>query len=163
MSRTTTMPFKCKDKKTLCSNSEISENLAFSFLGFRDENRIVSESELALIYRRQRVPDSIFKTDLGNVAVEVKRVKNVIHKDTVINALEKINTAIVYDFKLKHFYIVFQTRESGQRDSVNNIIRDVHGILKKILPSIPYKAKNGVKIYVHVQKVGDLPFENIGF
>ena len=148
---------------TLCENSKLSEKLAFSFLGFQNENRIVPESLLSVIYPRRRVPDSIFATDAGNVAVEVKRIKNVMHKDTVINALEKIHPDIVRDFDIKYYYIVFQTRATGKRDSVTSVTRDVHGIMKRLLPSVPYKTKNGVKVLAYVQKVGELPFKNIGF
>lgn len=149
--------------KTLCGNSELSEKIAFSFLGFRNENVLASETILSHIYRGKRVPDSIFETVKGNVAVEVKRVKNVMHMDTVINALEKMHAEIVQDFKIRHYHIVFQTRGTGMRDSVTKVTRDAHGILKKLVPSIPYKTKNGVLVFAHVQKVGERPFKNIGF
>ena len=149
--------------KSLCNNSELSEKIAFSFLGFKDENRIVSEHLLSRIYPRRRVPDSIFETEEGNVAVEVKRVKNVMHQDTVINALEKIHLNIVSDFSIKYYHIVFQTRGSGERDKVNNVIRDVHGLMRKFVSKAPYQTKNGVRVFVHVQKVGELPFMNIGY
>ena len=162
----TTMPLQFLDtnsNKSLCKNSELSEKIAFSFLGFKDENRIVSEHLLSKLYPRRRVPDSIFETEEGNVAVEVKRVKNVMHQDTVINALEKIYLDIVSDFNIKYYHIVFQTRGSGSRDKVNNVVRDVHGIMRKFVSKAPYQTKNGVRVFVHVQKVGELPFMNIGY
>lgn len=160
------MPLQLLDtnsNKSLCNNSELSEKIAFSFLGFKDENRIVSEHLLSKIYPRRRVPDSIFETEEGNVAVEVKRVKNVMHQDTVINALEKIHLDVISDFSIKYYHIVFQTRGSGKRDKVNNVVRDVHGIMRKLVSNTPYQTKNGVRVFVHVQKVGELPFMNIGY
>ena len=161
------MPIKTLDTnsicKSLCNNSELSENIAFSFLGFKDENRLVTEHLLSKIYPRRCVPDSIFETEEGNVAVEVKRVKNVMYQDTVINALEKMNSYIVSDFSIKYYHIVFQTRGSGERDNVNNVVRDVHGIMRKLVSNTPYQTKNGVRVFVHVQKVGELPFMNIGY
>ena len=159
------MPFQLLDtnsNESLCDNSELSEKIAFSFLGFKDENRLASELLLSKLYPRRRVPDSIFATEEGNVAVEVKRVKNVMHKDTVVNALEKIHLDIVSDFDIKSYHIVFQTRGSGSRDKVNKVVRDAHGIMKRLVSQVPYQTKNGVRIFVHVQKVGQLPFINIG-
>ena len=152
-----------RQKNSLCENSEKSEIAAFRHLGFLPENIIASEMILSQLYLRRKVPDCIFSTIHGNVAVEVKRIKNVVHKDTVLNALEKVHTELVRDFDIKIFHIVFQARGIGNRDKVSNVIRDVHGILKKIIPCIPYKMENGVKLYIHVQKVSEHEFENIGY
>jgi len=148
--------------RSLCANSDISEKLAFQFLGYKQMHQVVSEVVLSNLYPKSKVPDAIFSTIHGNAAVEVKRVKNVMHKDTVVNAIEKLGLNIVKDFNIKTFHMVFQTRENAHRNKVKFVLNDVHGILKKMLDSFPYK-KHGVKIYVHVQKVGEVPFKNIGY
>ena len=147
----------------LCGNSFASEILAFQHLGFTKYNQLADENLLSRLYPRQRVPDSIFATVDGNVAVEVKRVKNVMHKDTVINALSKMHKTIINDFDIKFFHIVFQTREFGPRDKLINVTRDVHGIMKKECKSIPYKIHNGPKVFIHVMKADPKVFKNIGY
>ncbi len=149
--------------RSLCTNSDYSERLAFQFLGFKPGDQIATERVLSALYPRRKVPDAIFKSKRGNVAVEVKRVKNVMHKDTVNNALEKVHSDLANFFNLKEAHVVFQTRENGQRDKVPCVLRDVHGIIKKTYTSFPYMLKSGVKLVVHVQKVGEGPFKNIGF
>lgn len=149
--------------RTLCSNSDYSERLAFAFLGFKPKDQIASERALSLLFPKKKVPDAIFKSKRGNVAVEVKRIKNVMHKDTVNNALEKVHSELANSFDLKEVHIVFQTRENGTRDKVNCVSRDVHGIIKKTFTSTPYTLESGVKLFVHVQKVDETPFKNIGY
>jgi hypothetical protein len=149
--------------RSLCTNSDYSERLAFQFLGFKPGDQIATERALSALYPKRKVPDAIFNSKRGNVAVEVKRVKNVIHKDTVNNALEKVHADLANCFNLKEVHVVFQTRENGQRDKVPCVLRDVHGIIKKTYTSFPYMLKSGVKLIVHVQKVGEGPFQNIGF
>ena len=85
------------------------------------------------------------------------------HKDTVYNALEKMHSELANSFDLKEVHIVFQTRENGMRDKVNCVSRDVHGIIKKTYTTNPYTLESGVKLFVHVQKVGETPFKNIGY
>jgi len=150
-------------KRSLCQNSEYSEVLAFQKLGFTLKNQVASETLLSTRYPNQKVPDAIFAMVGGNVAVEVKRVKNVMHKDTVINALGKMHPGIVRDFKIKHYHIVFQTRGNGARDKVACVVRDVHGILKKVIPTIPYRLPTGPTLFIHVQRVGETAFTNIGY
>lgn len=154
---------KCFEVRSLCTNSDYSEILAFEYLGFKPKDQIASEKALSMLYPRRKVPDAIFKTKNGNVAVEVKRVKNVMHKDTVINALEKVHADLALFFNLKEVHVVFQTREKGTRDKVHCVLRDVHGIVKKTCKTVPYSLVSGVKLTVHVQKVGEEPFRNIGF
>lgn len=149
--------------RTLCRNSDYSERLAFEFLGFKPKDQIASERALSALFPKKKVPDAIFKSKCGNVAVEVKRVKNVMHKDTVYNALEKVHAGLTHLFELKEVHIVFQTRENGVRDKVNCVSRDVHGIIKKARATNPYILDYGVKLIVHVQKVGEIPFKNIGY
>lgn len=149
--------------RTLCSNSDYSERLAFEFLGFKPNDQIASERALSALFPKRKVPDAIFKSKRGNVAVEVKRVKNVMHKDTVYNALEKVHADLAHSFDLKEVHIVFQTRENGVRDKVNCVSKDVHGIIKKTCATDPYVLTSGVKLIVHVQKVGEVPFKNIGY
>ena len=148
---------------SLCNNSFASEILAFQKLGFEKRNQVADEKVLSTIYPRQRVPDSIFATTDGNVAVEVKRVKNVMHKDTVLNALSKVNDKIVEDFGIKVLHIVFLTRETGTRDKVSCVTRDVHGIMRKHMDTVPYTLKAGPRVYVHVIKANPGVFRNIGF
>ena len=155
--------YKVYKPVNLCSNSEYSERLAFEFLGFKPNDRIATEKALSALYPKRKVPDAIFKSKRGNIAVEVKRIKNVMHKDTVNNALEKVHADLATKFNLKEVHVVFQTRENGQRDKVSCVLRDAHGIIKKICTTIPYTLKSGVKLVVHVQKVGEDPFKNIGF
>ncbi len=148
---------------SLCDNSFASELFAFKKLGFAKSNQVADEKILSALYYRQRVPDSIFSSNDGNVAVEVKRVKNVMHKDTVMNALSKMHDKIVSDFDIKIFHLVFLTRESGKRDNVNCVIRDVHGIMKKHIDTVPYKLNSGPRVFVHVIKADSEVFKNIGF
>tara|TARA_B100001057_G_C22371971_1_gene765000 strand:- start:153 stop:608 length:456 start_codon:yes stop_codon:yes gene_type:complete len=148
---------------SLCCNSFPSEVLAFKKLGFARVNQVADEQKLSTIYPRQKVPDSIFSTTDGNVAVEVKRIKNVMHKDTVLNALSKVHHKIVQDFNIKVFHIVFLTRETGKRDKVNCVTRDVHGIMKKHINVVPYKLNTGPHVFVHVIKANSDVFRNIGF
>ena len=149
--------------RTLCSNSDYSERLAFEFLGFKPKDQIASERALSVLFPKKKVPDAIFKSIRGNIAVEVKRVKNAMHKDTVYNALEKVHSELANSFDLKEVHIVFQTRENGMRDKVNCVSRDVHGIIKKTCTINPYILESGVRLFIHVQKVGETPFKNIGF
>ena len=101
---------------------------------------------------------------IGNVAVEVKRVKNVVHTDTVVNALAKLHSKLIQDFDVKVYNIVFQTRCNGKRDQVRNVRKDVHGVMKRLNYEPPYKiGHNGTKIFIHVQKVDEQCFQNIGF
>lgn len=149
-------------KTTLCGNSELSERVAFKHLGFRSVHRIASEIVLSNIYPKQKVPDGLFDTGDGSVAVEVKRITNVMHVETLLNALQKVHARLVEDFDVKVFHIVLQTRESGQRDKVSCIVKDAHGIMKKLVPCIPYVHSTGPKLFVHVQKVEDCLFDCIG-
>ena len=150
-------------KRSLCENSEYSERLAFQKLGFTWRNQIASETHLSTCYPNQKVPDAIFSTIDGNIAVEVKRVKNVMHKDTVVNAIGKMHAAIVNDFNIKQYHIVFQTRGNGARDKVTCVVRDVHGILKKMITTVPYRLQTGPTLFIHIQKVGETAFTNIGY
>ena len=150
-------------KTTLCDNSELSERVAFQRLGFRLAQQIASESVLSNIYPKQKVPDGLFGTKNGSVAVEVKRITNVMHTGTLVNALQKVHARLVEDFDVKVFHIVLQTRESGQRDKVSCIVKDAHGIMKKLVPCVPYVHSTGPRLFVHVQKVEDCLFKHIGF
>ena len=151
------------NKDSLCENSYLSELKAFEFLELKKKDQIISEKELSLLFPRKKVPDAIFKSKRGNIAIEVKRIKNMVHKDTVQNALNKVHADMASFFSIKEVHLIFQTREEGQRDKICCVLRDVHGIIKKQYKVFPYELEYGSKLFVHVQKVKDDVFKNIGF
>ena len=159
--------------RALSTNSDLSETKAFEMLQFGNVTPLVSERELQRIYPRKKIPDAVFGVKPQNfaVAVEVKRVSNRLRRDTLIHAIEKLalNPKLVTDFRIKAYHIVLQTRSLGKNDNVIQIVRDAHAIMQgkelgKHVSGIPYKlGYNGPLIHIHIQKVGQDCFENIGY